>query len=110
MNPQNPIQKKVDETMKSLDGLNPAQMPPFFHTRLQARIDNEKADPNQTFSFWPQLRVALFALLIAANVSILWRFQHTPTETQTDRYTQLQSLASEYSLDVPDHLQPYDAE
>jgi hypothetical protein len=35
------IDKKIEETLNSLDGMNRAEPRPFFYTRLEARMENE---------------------------------------------------------------------
>lgn len=35
------IDKKIEETLNSLEGINRAEPKPFFYTRLKARMENE---------------------------------------------------------------------
>lgn len=37
------LDKKIEETMHALNGISKAEPRPFFYTRLQARMDNERS-------------------------------------------------------------------
>ena len=73
------IQNRVDETMSSLDNTHRAEMPPFFQTRLMARV--EKA--NELESNWlpvrkPVLVIAVLAVLLLMNTVLLTQQTEAP--------------------------------
>jgi hypothetical protein len=49
MEPGKSTREEIEKMLQSIDGINKAEMPPFFYTRLQARIDNGSSAPNP---FW----------------------------------------------------------
>jgi hypothetical protein len=97
------ISNKVEAALNSLEGLQRAEAPAFFHTRVQARLEN--AMPSQ--SFWlpvkrPLWVVAVLAVLLVANISILSlnTNKHTDTNTAQSEPNNLQGFASSYGLDT----------
>lgn len=65
----------VDEVMDSLDGMSKAAVPPFFYTRVQAKLTN-------TFSVWgeavawmskPVFAVAVLTMVIVLNAMVAFR-------------------------------------
>ena len=102
MIPEN-IQAKIDATLHSIDGIKRAEAPPFFYTRLQARLTNQ-----HTNTWWQQLvliptkptfcviTLSLFILLnITAITTIIKDKKQALT---TPESTTIQSFAQEYNL------------
>ncbi len=95
------IQNRVDETMSSLDNMHRAEMPPFFQTRLMARV--EKA--NELESNWltvrkPVLVIAVLAVLLLMNTVLLTQQTNGSTKNNAFENQSLQGFASEYQLSV----------
>ena len=95
------IQNRVDETMSSLDNTHRAEMPPFFQTRLMARV--EKA--NELESNWlpvrkPVLVIAVLAVLLLMNTVLLTQQTNGSTKNNAFENQSLQGFASEYQLSV----------
>ncbi len=99
MEPNDYIDQEVADTLKALDDLKPASAPPFFASRVIARLD--QAGQTRAFSrIWrlsPVIQIVLFAMLVMLNVTILW----TGTQSggsEISRTEQLEAFATEYSL------------
>lgn len=95
------IQNMVDETMNSFDNMQRAEMPPFFQTRLMARV--EKA--NELEKSWfpvrkPILVIAVLTVLLLMNTVLLTQQTEGNTKTQAAENQSLQGFASEYQLSV----------
>ncbi len=106
MNQEN-LHKKIESTLESIDNLQKAQMPTFFHTRLMARIENNAGEQQRS---WmpirrPALVIACLTVLLAANIFILMK----PSEKRnamTDNSAESSSLkgfASDYNLTVSEY-------
>jgi hypothetical protein len=65
MQQQNNIQREVDLTMNSLDGLSRAETTPFFYTRLTARMESRyESFWSKSLSFLARPAVALSILFV----------------------------------------------
>jgi hypothetical protein len=62
--------QKVDETLKSLDGMNQAEPNPFYYTRLKARMERELLQPKTVWgwTFKPVYVYASLVLVLSINV------------------------------------------
>lgn len=99
MEPNDYIDQEVAETLKALDDLEPASAPPFFASRVIARLD-QSSQPRAFSRIWrisPAIQVALFGMLIMLNVAILWTNVQSGSN-EISRTEQLEAFATEYSL------------
>lgn len=69
------IQKKVEEALNSLDGIQPASVQPFFYTRLKARLEQTKGVWENISSFIsrPAMMLATVCLVIVLNLAVLYK-------------------------------------
>ena len=59
------IEREIDQTMESLDGLKRAEADPFFYTRLIARVENGQVGVwNQWMAYISRPAVSLGLLLL----------------------------------------------
>lgn len=82
------IQKLVDETLDSLDGIQPAGPKPFFYTRLLGRLQREQKTVWETmgsFMSRPLVVAAGLCVVLIMNGFILFRSGNTPA-TNTPNY------------------------
>jgi hypothetical protein len=91
------IDRKVEETLASLDDLRRAEPAPFFHTRLMARM--ERTDELGMGGLLriisrPAFVIAATVLFLALNGYILMGFLNGRKESRSEDVTQ--SLALEY--------------
>lgn len=93
------VEQKIEQAMRSLDGLSKAAAGPFFYTRLSARLENQEN------SFWlrlsgfiarPVVMASLVLAVITGNYLVFYQKSHTPvvasyTDVSQDEYS-LQSI------------------
>jgi hypothetical protein len=93
------IEQEVERTLSLLETLQKTPTPPFFYTRLNARMRSQKSE-YLSHRIPGKLRISLVAtaaaLLLALNIYTL---VHSTQETQTaSRKTTLSSIADVYAL------------
>ncbi|MEO8569124.1 MAG: hypothetical protein ABI419_08305 [Ginsengibacter sp.] len=71
---ENFINKKVDDALNSIDNISKASPPPFFFTRLEARMLNERNVWNKMSSFFtrPAIAFACICLVIMINLVVIF--------------------------------------
>ena len=97
MNKSDHIDRKVEETLASLEGLRRAEPRPFFHTRLMARMEragDTGMDKVVAFISRPTFVIVATVLFMILNGYILVGFLNGQKEVRSD--DQGQSLAVEY--------------
>jgi hypothetical protein len=87
------INKLVEETMNSLDGMTGAEASPWLYSKLQARM---KAPLQPMLPLWlrPQLVVPVLTLLIGLNI---WSLTGSVTQNSTTTSTAC-DFASYYNM------------
>ena len=94
--------EETDAILNSLDGIHRAEMPAFFFTRLQARIDKRA---EQGSGFWklvtkPAISLVTLSLLLVNNIAAINAYLKTQRHANTNQAnTGIQGFAQEYSLD-----------
>ena len=71
---ENLINKKIDDALNSMDNISRASPLPFFFTRLEARMLNEKNVWNKMSSFFarPAIAFACVCLVIMINLMVIF--------------------------------------
>ena len=71
---QENLNKKVEDTMRSLDGIEKANPNPFFFTRLEARMQRQKGiwDSISSFVTKPLITFACISLVIMINAAVIF--------------------------------------
>jgi hypothetical protein len=93
------IQKEVDETFNSLDGIQRAQANPFLFTRIKEKMTKRETGVwGMAISIIsrPVFAVAAIVLIVLINLAIFFQNQPEPIQTSTQDGEQL--FASEYNL------------
>jgi hypothetical protein len=77
------IDKKVEETLKSLDGVNQAEPNPFYYTRLKARMEKELLQPKSVWgwTFKPLYVYASLAIVLLINVFTIATINNKSSQT-----------------------------
>ncbi len=93
--------EEIERTLQSIDGIGKADMPPFFYTRLQAKLDNASSSNN----FWmvitrPAVSLVTLSLLVVLNIAAITYFIKTPKKTISHEASGIQTFAQEYDLTV----------
>ncbi|MBS1640958.1 MAG: hypothetical protein JST94_00385 [Bacteroidetes bacterium] len=94
------LQNKIENTINSFDGMQRAEMPPFFQTRLIARLlkENEINNTNWFTVKKPVWIMAVLAVLLIANTVMLTQENKFAKSINKKTESTLQSFASEYNL------------
>lgn len=99
MDNENFTQQNPDSELNSLDGIARAEMPPFFYTRLQARMEmnNPVAVDFRIFGIRPAFTMAALCMLVILNCMAI-RYFSTEKPTVTAAESGISQFASEYNL------------
>lgn len=92
------INKKIEETMRSFDAIQKASPAPFFFTRLEARMQNQKSIWEQISSFVakPIVAFACVCLVIMINAAVI--FSSSNSSNSTASQNNELATADEYNL------------
>lgn len=91
------IQQKIEEALKSLDGIQRAEPSPFFYTRLMARIEKKERNVWETLSgvvSRPVVAFATLVLILFLNAVVLFRGAITGGQQAENQEL---SMAEEYN-------------
>lgn len=91
------LNRKIDATIQSLDGIEKASPKPFFFTRLEARMQKEKSKW-ETFSSFvgrPLVAFACICLIIIINAAVI--FSTTQFKATADQSNNELATADEYN-------------
>jgi len=94
------INKKIEETLDSLDGIQRAEPRPFFYTRLMGRLQrNEKTiwETMGSFMAKPVVAVAGLCFILVFNAFMLLR-QETGTTLPSQAHNEQLATDNEYLL------------
>ncbi len=91
------LKKKIDKAMQSLDGMAKASPPPFFFTRLEARMQREKNrwEVISSFVAKPIVAFACICLIIMINAVVI--LSSSNSKNVTDQQNSEQATADEYN-------------
>jgi hypothetical protein len=91
------LKKKIEETMRSFDGIKKASPRPFFFTRLEARMQRAKSNWEIISSFVarPSMVFASICLIIVINVAVI--FSSSFFNSSSDQQNSEQATADEYN-------------
>jgi len=91
--------KKVEEILGSLDGVQQSTAPDFFYTRLKARM--EKGVEPATSKPWvlrPVYAMSALVIIVVINAAVIFSRNETKPIVNTGETDTLQSIAAEYRL------------
>jgi hypothetical protein len=87
----------LDEYLETVKGMKEAETPPFFYTRLSARIQKQQ---DWALPLKPAWLVAGLLVLLAVNAGIVISRYTQPLQNNVTGNTSLQNFASGYDLTV----------
>lgn len=88
----------TDKYLQSLDGMQQAELPPFFYTRLKARME-KAVSPKPVYMAKPALAIALLALVLVLNtVALVQQRSAQPTAASGKGKTAFDSFANDFNL------------
>ncbi len=96
MDKRNNIEKKVEETMDSLDNIRRAAANPFIFTRIQARLQSKRSAWDQVASLTgkPAFAIMLLSIVLLTNLTVMMR--DTPVSPIAEQYSQA-GIVDEYA-------------
>ena len=97
------IERRIEETMNSLEGMHRAEANPFLFTRIQARLSARKSVFDKVISVAgkPAFALAIFFVVLVSNVSVIVQSSSTGSPEQTLEQSNQLAVAEEYSNNVP---------
>lgn len=97
MNKTNP-HSITDAYLQSLDGMQPSELPPFFYTRLKARME-QAVESRPSYMAKPALAIALLSLVLVLNTVALVQQRSSKSATVSNKgKTAFDSFASDFNL------------
>lgn len=102
MEPGKFTQGEIEKIIESIDGISKAEMPPFFYTRLQAKLEST---PSPTNTFWllvtrPAVTLVTLSLLVILNVAAINYYIQSSKQASPEESPAIQRFAQEYDLGV----------
>jgi len=95
------LNKLIDETLRSLDGMKPAEPNPFLFSKIRQRInDSSKSGSVKKISLKPAWGLAIvFIILFIINVVTIINYSNNTTQQTTiSSTTNINSFIEDYSL------------
>ena len=89
------VERKINETLVALEGIERAVPRPFFQTRLEARMQQRYASL-PTFMVRPAFVWSFLSMVVLLNVGVMIRYS-TKTNSEPQNAA---SFAKEYGLSV----------
>ena len=91
------INKQIEETLNSLDGVNRAEPRPFFYTRLEARMENESSISTYAVrKLKPALLIPMLACSLLLSVASVYTV--LSYDTQDSSLSSKDAFIQEYGL------------
>jgi len=93
------LNQRIEDTLNSIDGLQKAEVPAFFYTRVHARLERKLAMPQNT---WMPVRkpvwvIGILTVLLVANVFLI-ASPSNKVSIEAAETSNLQGFASSYGL------------
>ncbi len=100
MRTNRPDPEELEQVLNSINDISRAEMPPFFYTRLQAKLNKQNQG---TGYFWsvltrPAVSLGTLSLLLILNVAAIRSYLHASSSNEGKATTGLQTFADEYGL------------
>jgi hypothetical protein len=92
MTQKNNMEKRIEETLNSLDSIQRAAPQPFFYTRLKARIEQaEKGTWEMVSSFItrPAMLFATVCMVLVLNAAILYKSHLSSAHITSEQLEQM---------------------
>lgn len=103
MQRHNDIERRIEETLNSLDGMHRAEANPFIYTRIQAKLAARKSvfDKVIAVAGKPAFALAILFIVLVSNVSVMVQTSTFGSPEQTLEQSSQLAVAEEYSNNVP---------
>jgi hypothetical protein len=91
-------ERLAEETLKSLDQLQPVEVNDFLFTRIKSRMATQKINAMKERTLALYRLSALLLLFLVINVSSYYWFKHEGSKPSSEDKTGIKSFSSEYHL------------
>ena len=92
------VSDHIDQCLNSLDQVKRATAPPFFYTRLRARMDNQVLEVDKDFQLRPVFVLTLMILLLLVNTFLIFNRTPQPSIVDITEKDELQHLTYEFAV------------
>lgn len=110
MKNENIIETKINQVLNSIEGIESAEVKPYFYTRLQAKMENQMAPSYGRFSILANLKLSLvmLAVFFVFNLTSIV-FLSGSQNTDSSATSALDEFSEEYfsNPNVYDYLNDY---
>ncbi len=91
--------EETERILDSIDGMQRAEMPAFFYTRLLAKLGDERGNTRWQLAVKPAFSIAVLSMLLILNIAAINMYYKNERGKSTDHpQDSLQGFAEEYSL------------
>ena len=92
------IEKRINDTINSIEGLGKARANPFFFTRLEARMEKAQEPASGPFTIFGNLKlsVAVLTLFMVLNVVSVFLISGDDNSTTDTEAATLETFSEEY--------------
>ena len=96
------FEKREEAIFGSFDGLQPAEVPPYFYTRLIARMQNELVERKPVFLLRPAFLTVSLSIFLVFNIVFLFQFngRQKTSFPQSNNTATIESFADAYNLNT----------
>ena len=98
---KNDIDKRVEETLNSLDGMRRAEANPFLYTRIKARLQQPRSGLERLILLAGKPAFAFLVLVIVLATNLMVMLKGTAEASAVKQEQTQFAVADEYHLDVP---------
>ena len=102
MNKETGTTQKIESSLNSMEGMRPADAPPFFYTRLMARMEKTNAQPIRLwlrFVTKPAVIIMLLLLFVLANGIVIDHLLKSNSSINNNN-SSIQSFANDYGISI----------
>ena len=95
------FEKREEAIFSSFVGIQPAEVPPYFYTRLLVRMQNELEVRKPTFILLrPAFLTVSLSIILAVNIAFLFQSNghQKPSVQQSSNTATIESFADAYNL------------
>jgi hypothetical protein len=101
MGEMNDINKRVEDTLNSLQGIQRAQANPFLYTRVYARLNRPKGYLEKLALIAGKPAFAFLLLLVVLSTNLIVMLKGSAEASAVKQEQTQFAVADEYHLDVP---------
>ena len=97
------FKNREEAILNSINGIQPANVPPYFYTRLLGRMQNELGEKREPFFLLrPAFLTASLSVVLAVNIIFLFQFmgQEASQSGRSNKAATIESFADAYNFNT----------